>query len=476
MLLWEVSFMLSSEKTAAGKSGRKIWIRILSVVLAVSVVCCIEAVAQRCFDTVRYADYYMYDIRKLVEDHTDVGMVCIGASQVYHSCDTEILAERLGYEAVVDASVASQTNDGGYYLLQDMFNKFDPDTVLINLNWDRFREKPQVAADRGRLLASDRLPWNLKLKYAIDCFRPDQMLNLSAMYRFGGSVWGFSQLKSNFRKKEAARLGTRERQDRDEEDSFYYLNGFAVFQQSMPQGGMKTEHNFYSDDQVSKEEVEYLWKTVELCKREGCRVIWITVPTSMEELYGIENLQDQIDYANRFTEETGFPYLNFNLLKGREALFPDTRYSDEIHLNEEGAVVFSELLADIINKMNAGEDVSDMFYDSFEELTQEADRIVSSAAVSKDPGDGTLHISGESMQNPDIIPEYRLLYTEGTVSADSQQKEEHRTDAADFTELCTWQESGEFVVDKESLPAEYTLRLEVRRKGEETFSAFQEGF
>ena len=91
---------------------------------------------------------------------------------------------------------------------------------------------------------------------------------------------------------------------------------------------------------------------MELCKKEGCRIIWITVPTSMEELYGIENLQEQIDYAEQFTKETGYPYLNFNLLKGKEKLFPDTRYSDEIHLNEEGAVVFSELLADMILKMD----------------------------------------------------------------------------------------------------------------------------
>ena len=156
MLQWEVSCMLSSEKTAAGKSGRKTWIRVLSVVIAISVIASVEVIAQMCFDTVRYADYYNYDIKKLVEDHTDVGMVCIGASQVYHSCDTELLAERLGYEAVVDASVASQTNDGGYYLLRDMLDKFDPDTVVINLNWDRFREKGEVAADRGRLL--DPLP------------------------------------------------------------------------------------------------------------------------------------------------------------------------------------------------------------------------------------------------------------------------------------------------------------------------------
>ena len=487
MLQWEVFCMLSSEKTAAGKSGRKTWIRVLSVVIAISVIASVEVIAQMCFDTVRYADYYNYDIKKLVEDHTDVGMVCIGASQVYHSCDTELLAERLGYEAVVDASVASQTNDGGYYLLRDMLDKFDPDTVVINLNWDRFREKGEVAADRGRLLASDRLPWKLKLQYALDCFRPSQLLNLSAMYRFGGSVWGFSQLKSNFQKREAARLGTRQMHERDEEDSFYYKNGFAVFEQSVPQGGMKTEHNYYSDDQVSEEEVEYLQKTVELCKKEGCRIIWVTVPTSMEELYGIENLQEQIDYAEQFTKETGYPYLNFNLLKGKEKLFPDTRYSDEIHLNEEGAVVFSELLADMILKMDAGEDVSDLFYDSFEDLTGEVDRIVSSKGTVTDPGDGTLQVSCESMQNPDVVPEYRLLYTTDTLDADSVQDTEASdadsakdTEAsavtADYTELCSWQESGNFVVDKKALPAVYTLRLEVRKKGDEAFSAFQEGF
>ena len=60
-----------------------------------------------------------------------------------------------------------------------------------------------------------------------------------------------------------------------------------------------------------------------------------------------------------------------------------------------------------------------------------------------------------------MVPEYRLLISE------EEKNPEH------FEELIPWQEEPVFHVEKDQLPAVYTLRLEVRQQGQDEYDAFQ---
>ena len=459
MVLPEDSCMRSSDESAVTdkrKKGRKTAGRIIGVLILCAVILAGETVAQFSFDSVHMADYYNYDIKQLKKNNADVGMIIVGASQVYHACNPDVISKTLGIGEVIDASTASLTNDGGYYLLKNLLKSFDPQYVLVNLNWDRFLKKVPEGEKRGRLLATDRLPVLERLEYMLNCFPLPEYPNLSAMYRFGGTIWGASQIKKNYLEKKAVREGDWVSED----ERNYRKNGFAFYNKSSARGGFEAEELHYSDDQIDPHELEYIQKTKELCEKEGVELIWITVPTSMEELYSIDNLQDNIDYVRTFTEESGHPWLNFNLMRGREDTLPDALFTDRLHLNGDGSEYFSMRLAQTIIRIDNGEDVSGLFYDSVEEMKQDVERIVAcSAEVSKD-GNGSVLIAARSLQNEDVIPEYRLL-----ISTDKKHK--------NYEEIVSWQESSEFLLKQEQLPPGYALRLEVRPQGQEEYDAFQ---
>jgi len=63
------------------------------------------------------------------------------------------------------------------------------------------------------------------------------------------------------------------------------------------------------------------------------------------------------------------PLFDFNLLKSRYELFSDeTSFSDDNHLSEEGAEIFSGVMADVLHRHRAGEDVSPLFYESYRDV------------------------------------------------------------------------------------------------------------
>ena len=451
--------MRSSDEQAVTEKrgrGRKTAGRIIGVLILCAVILAGEVVARFSFDTVHMADYYNYDIKQLKKNHADVGMIVVGASQVYHACNPDVLSSTLGIGEVIDASAASLTNDGGYYLLKNLLKTFDPKYVLVNLNWDRFLKKVPEGEKRGRLLAADRLPVTEQLEYMLECFPLQEYLNLSSMYRFGGTIWGASQLKKHYLEKKAVREG----RWASEEDRSYRKNGFAYYKKSSARGGFEAEDLHYSDEDIDAHELKYIQKTKELCEKEGVKLIWITVPTSMAELYSIDNLQENIDYIREFTEESGYPWLNFNLMQGREDTLPDALYTDTLHLNGEGSEYFSMRLAQAIMRIDNGEDYSGLFYDSVEEMKQDVERIVACSAEVSEDANGSVTVAARSLQNEGIVPEYRLL-----ISTDKEHE--------DYEELVPWQESSEFVLKPEQLPAGYALRLEVRQQGQQEYDAFQ---
>ena len=192
----------------------------------------------------------------------------------------------------------------------------------------------------------------------------------------------------------------------------------------------------------------------------------MTTPASSANIYGIENYQACADYTQSLADELGCPYLNFNLLKDRDELFPDTLYWDTRHMNGEGSVAFAPVLTDIASKTFRGEDTSDLFYENLEEMKKNVHRIVACNANVTPNEDGTLSVSAWSLQNDDITPQYRLGLVES--SPDDAVDGEDR-----IQELCPWQEEGAFLVDRSAIPEGYMLRVEARQKGNEKYDAFQ---
>ena len=346
-------------------TDKKIIRRVIAVGILIAVILCMNHVAVLSFDRVRNADYFNYDMEQLEKQHADVDLMIVGASQVYHGCNPDVISAEMGIHEVVECASAASHNDGMYYMLKDLLGRFTPKCVVIDLTWSKFMDKNVPVLSMAKLLSADRMSWPRKLEYAAHNFNLDEWMKLLfPMYRYGGSVWGFSQLKANYFARKAVRAGNWV----DESKRRYRKNGFTWVNAGCPQGSIPSEVVSYSNDLVSSYETDYMKKLWKLCDEKGVQVIWCTLPTSMVELYGIQNYQDSPDYMKAFAEELGCTYLNFNLLKGREAFLPDTCFSDKVHLNGTGSVAFSKVFAQAVKKVLDGEDPSGMFYENIDEM------------------------------------------------------------------------------------------------------------
>ena len=112
---------------------------------------------------------------------------------------------------------------------------------------------------------------------------------------------------------------------------------------------------------------------IELCQQAGCEVTIIYTPVSHAKVWQLYDQDTFREWAQALADKYGVPLFDFNLLKDRYALFDDTcSYSDDNHLSREGAEIFSAVIADVLRRYRAGEDVSPLFYASYREVIRDS--------------------------------------------------------------------------------------------------------
>lgn len=125
---------------------------------------------------------------------------------------------------------------------------------------------------------------------------------------------------------------------------------------------------------VVDESMEYMQKTVDLCKENGIEIILVNVPNSRAMICRRTNLDLYREVYEEFAEENDLTFMDFNLLKTKNEIFPDKyAYFNEEHLGGRMADYFTSFMVDTLARNAAGEDLSDEFFDSYEayEMTQD---------------------------------------------------------------------------------------------------------
>ena len=474
----------------AGKAGKRLKC-ILGAAILTATILILNYFAGLCFSPPTDWNYYNYDIRRMDQENVPVDMIIVGASQVYRGCNVDVLSDKLGIGEVVNCAAALGYADGLYYMLRDLLRRFEPKCVVIDMSWHRFRENTDPTARYGMYVCADRLDWPDRLDYAFHCYELEDWPNFSPFYRYGKSVWSLSRLKRNYLSRKAVDEGRRDATPWTN----YQKNGYSWSEKSCPQGSIPAQDDCYSNDQVSEYIKKYITKMRTLCEEKNIPLIFMTMPRSLMEVYGVGNYQESVDYITAYAEKLGCEYLNFAYLRNREEIFPDPLFTDKVHLNRDGSVVFSEILADAVKKTLNGEDTDSLFYENLDELKKDVHRIVACNGRILPNGDGTLTVEARSFQNEDVVPEYRLLLIDapdtagsdrdGSDDADdggdsSEEGSSESGDApagaaqnrSDMQELCPWQEEATFLIREEEIPKGRCLRLEVRRKGETQADAY----
>ena len=120
-------------------------------------------------------------------------------------------------------------------------------------------------------------------------------------------------------------------------------------------------------------EVDALLHQIESSHQAGAEVVVVVTPVSDRLLwqeYGWDDFRTKLE---TFSEENGCTFYDFNLLKDRYSLFHDNESFFELgHMSKVGADVFSRVFADFIKQVEAGEDVSGLFYDTYAEMLEDS--------------------------------------------------------------------------------------------------------
>lgn len=113
-------------------------------------------------------------------------------------------------------------------------------------------------------------------------------------------------------------------------------------------------------------------KIIKICKEKDIKVILTIVPISDSFIWRHTGWDDFQTKINELGKDSGCPFYDFNLIKDRYELFSDeTSFSDETHLCENGAEIFSNLFCDVILKAESS-DVTDLFYPNYSEMISDS--------------------------------------------------------------------------------------------------------
>lgn len=111
-----------------------------------------------------------------------------------------------------------------------------------------------------------------------------------------------------------------------------------------------------------------LLELIELCQSRNIRVVLVNLPISESRIWQNKNYDDLKKIFENVAKRKNCIFMDLNLIKNREQIINDREsFADQMHLSIQGAKASTELFCDVLKKNDAGENISDMFYDSYDE-------------------------------------------------------------------------------------------------------------
>lgn len=381
--------------------------RLLSLLVLAAFLLAGNALLRELLEPVSYSAYFCHELDELEAAGTEADLIFVGGSRVYRSYVPEVFEERLGLDCVINAGSSSQPIGATYWQLKDLLERFHPRHVVLGVTWGQLTTEQSL---QGALLVYDRLRGMNRLRYAADCLWDEGgLLYTLYPYRFRSNLGKAGSIYAEKRALSAADYAP----DISAGTEYYAGKGFIYSRRAAKPGNIGISHpGGFSEDAVRPESLRYLDGCVALCREAGATLSLVTGPTSLMQLYYLENYQGAVDFYERYAAEHGLVYHNLNYLRDRETLLPDTLMHDYNHVNGEGAYVVSRLYAEILERDLQGTGTDGFFYRDLEELKAGVNRIAAVGAEITPESPGRVHIRIVSLQNRDILPRYRVELSE----------------------------------------------------------------
>lgn len=286
----------------------------------------------------------------------ELNYIFSGASHALAAFNTDIIDEKLNV-CSWNLSTSSASLNGRKTLLENELKRNRVNTVVIDISYDTLSRSQKDENATGEPMIICKLDNNAeRIKYLIknvSLFNGDYENVTSIFLRYGLKAW-MAKLSGEF--------GTLQKNKGFMPDPSVDV----TLSENMIKPLQKRDR---IQTNYLAENIEALKQTIKLCQEYDAKVILAVVPISEARIWKCSGWDVFSETVKSISEQNNCIFLDFNLIKTRFEIFDD-RYSfnNETHLSETGAKAFSEAFSDVILKINNGENVSDLFYSSYNEM------------------------------------------------------------------------------------------------------------
>ena len=343
----------------------------------------------------------------------NIDTLLIGSSLVYCGYDPRILDEVWGENTYI-AGTPIQKVDGSYYLLKEALKKNDIKTVYVDTYNRHYIDEPEERTQGHMELVyyiTDymRDGWN-RFEFLINASGSEHYLNSFFIpARYGNDLLDLERMEKIIKIK------------RREEYSAYVLpNTFykgAMFTQG--QSGNPNliakvdEANFgpIEEQAISNYSLRCLDKMVELCKKEGIRLVLVGTPVPHLYINSVIDYDNYHNYMKEYAKQNNIEFYNFNLCKTDYLNFEKTDFLDMQHLSGVGNEKYSRFFADFMVNYSE-EEKQNCFYNSVEEKNQDMSLQTFGITYWETEKNSNNYIF-ETSANYDVDVEYRFCIIDG---------------------------------------------------------------
>ncbi len=309
-------------------------------------------------------NYYYQDGKERSEMSGTIDFLVLGSSHAMRAFKPDVLDEELGVTSY-NLSIANSTMQGRYEMLQVELERNPIDTLVLGVSFNSLTKSDDYNGYEGDFYVLSKLNVQKGLSYYFESISPSDYINL--YYEF---------LHKGFACIDKAVHGTWTSKNQTSDRGYipYANKHIAEDDDRYPVG---TDYEAVYNTKIFSEEpyepgVEYLNKILDLCEEKGVNVVLMSVPLSDSFISTYKNLDTFREWYEEIADERGISYYDFNLYKGKSELLSDEgSFYDMRHLNDAGAGIFSEIFSGVYKKVVNGEDVSGLFYESYDEMKKQ---------------------------------------------------------------------------------------------------------
>lgn len=298
-----------------------------------------------------YAKYKWHEFYNMPEKSIDI--VFLGSSHAYRSFDPFVFDKEIGLKSFNMGSPLQKPVES-YYVLKETLEYQNPKVVVFDVYWAIFNNEKYFST---KIWNFDSMkPSTAKLGYLINVFDTDQYLSaLFKSIRYHENTSAYIKLLAGKGLTKVTEI------DYNNKPQNYKGKGFVIENKIADQGDIVKEFKGRVKESTSQfkwdeKQMRYFEKIIKLCKEKDIELILVTAPVAPSYFDAMQKYKyDYKDIHNKVKEialRNNLKYIDYNLKNSKEGLFSDKDFSDNNHLNYQGAQKISFFLAKELKEDN----------------------------------------------------------------------------------------------------------------------------